>query len=420
MRPGIQIVGGKGRVPYRWHTARLRSPGSECRTALARLAPLLRDLLERPGPGVSLGDGVARLAELADAEVRSGPNRPSPAEESAPKSRFSVSGVNRLKTGTYKGNVDLQLITHQFHSGGAQLLGRSQRSRPLVITPCTSRKRQPPQVSVSAMLPGTQQELCRAWLRAIRKVNPESCAEDLYSGRAFGLAKQAARILGADFAIASAGLGMVMSSTKVPSYNLTISRGGLTDKLTSSFDPVKWWRTISKGPYAIDFDAVLRNRPLVLVCLSRAYAPLFQEALESVPTDRLRIFGAGLGYVLPTSLRPCVLPYDLRLDAGTPGTRGDFAQRALLHYVRVIHGVHTMSIDDERAAVLAELAKAPKPKPLPKRPRADDDAIRAVIARLLPSIGPRRSAMLRHLRDVEGLACEQGRFYSLFADVVKS
>ncbi len=296
----------------------------------------------------------------------------------------------------------------------------AQSSRPLIITPCTSRKRQPPQISAAALLPGTQQDLCRAWLRAIRKETPERCAADLYSGRAFVLAKQAAGMLGADFAIVSAGLGVVMSSTKVPSYDLTISRGGLTNKLRGGFDPVKWWRTISKGPYAIDFEAVLRNRPLVLVCLSRAYAPLLQDALESVPTNRLRIFGAGLGCVLPTSVRPCLLPYDLRLDAGTPGTRGDFAQRALLHYVSVIHGVDAMSIDEERAAVLAELAKAPKPKPPPKRPRADDDAIRAVIARLLPTIGPRRSAMLRHLRDVEGLACEQRRFYNLFADVVKS
>ena len=292
--------------------------------------------------------------------------------------------------------------------------------RPLVITPCSSRKRQQPSIRAAALPRGTQQELCEAWLCALRGVSPERRAEDVYAGRAFGLAKLAATVLGADFAIASAGLGMVMANTLIPSYDLTISRGGLRANLRGTFDSAAWWQEISKGPYATDPRVELRNRPLVLVCLSRAYAPLIEDVLESVPPDKLRIFGAGLDYVLPTSLKACVLPYDLRLDAGIPGTRGDFAQRALLHYVKVIHGVDTMPIDEEKSAVLAELAKAPKLKPPPKRPRADDEAIRAVIARLLPTIGPRRSTMLRYLRDVEGLACEQGRFYSLFADVVKS
>ncbi len=292
--------------------------------------------------------------------------------------------------------------------------------RPLVITPCTSRKRQQPQIQAAGLPQGTQRELCDAWLRAVKNGTPERRAGDLYAGRAFSLAKQAADTLGADFAIASAGLGMVMAGTLIPSYDLTISRNGLRDSLLGGFDPVKWWQRISKGPYATDCRAALRDRPLVLACLSRAYAALVGHALEYVPPDRLRLFGAGLDLVLPTSLRACVLPYDQRLDTAMPGTRGDFAQRALLHYVKVIYGANTMPLDKEKQAVLASLADTSKPKAIPKRPRADDATIRALIVRLLPTIGPKRSVMLRHLRDIEGLACEQGRFYSLFEDVVKS
>jgi hypothetical protein len=55
---------------------------------------------------------------------------------------------------------------------------------------------------------------------------------------------------------------------------------------------------------------------------------------------------------------------------------------------------------------------------MPVRPSVDDDAIREWIQKLLPAVGPKRSAMLEHLRRVEGIACEQRRFGRLFSEVV--
>jgi hypothetical protein len=152
--------------------------------------------------------------------------------------------------------------------------------------------------------------------------------------------------------------------------------------------------------------------------LSRAYAPLIVSILKSARLGTLRIFGAGLEAVLPPTLKACVLPYDDRLAALTPGTRADFAQRALLHYVTSIYGESNMSLDEDKTAVRAALAKLPKPPRGPKRPSVDDASLRAVIKRLLPTIGRRRSVMLRHLRTVEGIACEQSRFNRLFSAVV--
>jgi hypothetical protein len=137
-----------------------------------------------------------------------------------------------------------------------------------------------------------------------------------------------------------------------------------------------------------------------------------------VPTDRLRIFGTSLERVLPAKLAACILPYDQRLEVATSaGTRSDFAQRALLHYVTDIWKAHPTRLDDDLIAVRAAFATTPYPRAIPKRAAAEDDAIRSIIIRLLPSIGRRRSPMLRHLRDVEGVACEQSRFARLFAEV---
>jgi hypothetical protein len=283
---------------------------------------------------------------------------------------------------------------------------------------CTSRKRRPPQVSGSKLPRGAQSLVSAAWLRALRKAAPERSASDLYAGRAFATARRAAEFLGADLIVASAGLGIVRGDTVIPSYDLTLARGGIRSRVTGAFDLAAWWIVVSHGPYATELASQLRGRPLILVCLSRAYAPLIVSTLKSACPNTLRIFGAGLEAVLPLTLKTCLLPYDDRLAALTPGTRADFAQRALLHYVTSIYGESTMSLDQDKTAVRAALAKLPKPPRGPKRPSVDDATVRAVIKRLLPTIGRRRSVMLRHLRTVEGIACEQSRFNRLFSEVV--
>jgi len=291
--------------------------------------------------------------------------------------------------------------------------------RPLVITLCTSRKRIAPKILASALPRGTQETVSAAWIRALRKASPEATARHLYAGRAFRDAARAADFLDGELAVASAGLGFVKASCRIPSYDLTISRGGIRRKIRGRFDARQWWRTVCSGPYGTDLERALKARPLVLACLSRAYLPFVVDALKKLSRERLRIFGAGLQSVLPPVLAECLLPYDDRLESLSPGTRADFAQRALLHYATTIYGGSQMTLEHDKAAVSNALEKV-KPRPRgPKRPSAGDAAIRDIIRRLLPSIGKRRSVMLRHLRSVEGIACEQSRFNRLFTEVVK-
>ncbi|HTD35462.1 MAG TPA: hypothetical protein VK665_17470 [Candidatus Elarobacter sp.] len=220
--------------------------------------------------------------------------------------------------------------------------------------------------------------------------------------------------------IVSAGLGCVRATTAIPGYDLTLTRDGVRAHVEGAFDAAAWWRCVERGPYSARLADELHGRPLVLACLSRAYAPLVAPELAAIPPDRLRIFGRALDGVLPPAVAACVLPYDDRLEtAGPPGTRSDFAQRALMHYAEKIAPSSDGSLALDRAAVTAALASQPQPRSIPARTRADDEAIRELIARLLPVVGKGSSAMLRHLRDREGFACEQGRFARLYRDVAE-
>jgi hypothetical protein len=157
---------------------------------------------------------------------------------------------------------------------------------------------------------------------------------------------------------------------------------------------------------------------LVVMALSQPYARMLASSLDALPSSaiaRLRILGANLCPILPARLSRSVLPYDERLHGILPGTRSDFAQRALFHFVS--SGLVKKPAGDaavHRDWVLNALSrkKAPVKK---QRERLRDEDILALIERHLPrTTGVGR--MLRVLRDHEGVACEQARFSRLYSE----
>jgi hypothetical protein len=139
------------------------------------------------------------------------------------------------------------------------------------------------------------------------------------------------------------------------------------------------------------------------------------DALPNSAIARLRIVGANLESILPSRLSPSLLPYDERLQAVLPGTRNDFAQRALLHFVSSALATHPDGdAATHRGWVLSALSgkKAPVQR---QRERLRDEDILALIQRHLPTTtGVGR--LLRVLRDHEGVACEQARFSRLYRE----
>jgi len=283
--------------------------------------------------------------------------------------------------------------------------------RPIIVTWCVARKSVSGGVRFESAS-GSRAERAAAWLLTLRGVAPAAPARDLYAGRAFRLAREAAQRYDADLSVVSAGLGWVTAGTIIPAYDVTVGLGGL-DGNGEDIDLGAWWRSVVAGPFSTPPERDLAGRPLVLACIANAYAPFFSESLASVPRAQLRIFGSGLARRLTPDLSEVMMPYDDRLNVVMPGTRADFAQRALHHYLFTLRP--STDVEADKARVAASLEGVKKPHVRSGRSVSDDD-VRALIRATAAESSLARTAMLRHFRDVLGVACEQSRFARLYAE----
>ncbi|RWO83267.1 MAG: hypothetical protein EOS18_06675 [Mesorhizobium sp.] len=291
----------------------------------------------------------------------------------------------------------------------------------VVVTICTFRKRaRPPAESTPASLPiDTQDAVQAAWIERIQTLPSDAFARVLYAGRGFSLAVRASEIASAKLYILSAGLGLVAADRKVPLYGLTVSArhsDSIAARIRGEFDAGAWFSGLQSSPLSDRWvDAVGRGSGRILIALTRPYAQMVGESLNALGPEalaRLRIFGASLASALPPALHLAVAPYDARLEAILPGTRSDFSQRALHHFVGLVAGEGQQNRDADYAAVASALAKVTAPE-RPRRPRRSDEELLELIAfRLRSQMGVAR--ILRALRDEEGVACEQARFSRLY------
>ena len=291
-----------------------------------------------------------------------------------------------------------------------------------VITICTKRKNaRLPFAATPVSLPiGSQDAVQTAWIEKIRTLPANAAASALYAGRGFRLATEAAKIAKGKLYILSAGLGLVAGDQQVPVYGLTVSGGhadSIASRVTGELDVAAWFSGLLSGPHSEKWaDVVGRGSGRVLVALTRPYAAMVGQglsALEPQGLARLRIFGASLASALPASLHPALAPYDDRLDVILPGTRADFSQRALLHFVRSVAIKHeAQDRDADYAAVEDALGELVVPDRLRRPRRTDQEILQLILARMRSQSGIAR--ILRALRDEEGVACEQSRFGRLY------
>jgi hypothetical protein len=257
------------------------------------------------------------------------------------------------------------------------------------------------------------------WIENVSQLTVTGPAVELYAGRGFGLARQAADDAKARLYIVSAGLGIVPFDRNVPAYGLTVSAGhnqSISRKIVGEFDPRAWFESLLNGSLSVSWQQLAgRKSGRVLVALSRPYAKMVGDSLSTLPPGvrgRLRIFGASLQSALPKSLHPNIAPYDERLNVILPGTRSEFAQRALLHFVRSIATKPSSGLDDDFAAVRSALKRLKMPQHV-HRPRLTDKEILVIIRKRL-RIRTGVVQMLTALRHEEGIACERSRFSRLY------
>jgi hypothetical protein len=298
-----------------------------------------------------------------------------------------------------------------------------------IITTCTSRKRAPvPDVMLARNLPISGiTEVAKEWTTRLKAAEPIIQARDLYSGRTFREAANVAGRVGAKLMIISAGYGLISDGHKMSPYGLTItphSDDSVSKRLTSiKFNPPDWWKALNQefGLTSPISDAIRRAPKMTfIIALSGSYLKLIKNdllLLDNEEIQRVRLTGLRPSERIPQRLIQVTLPYDDRLDgpdSPIPGTRGDFAQRSLRHFVDEIFLANPQGLPEiHRHAVSSSLKDLRRPQKFNRTPMSDDDLVK-LIRENLSVVNGKSAKMLRHLRDNLQIACEQKRFQGLF------
>lgn len=301
----------------------------------------------------------------------------------------------------------------------------------IILTSCASRKRASGKPLIWRK-PGPEvalRDVADAWARTIASASALCKAEDMYLGRSFSEAKQACRTAEATMYIVSAGLGLVAGQELIPAYDLTMASGptSLTPILKRlGNDPSDWWHILHTARGRRDpIYSLLTQYPqaVVLLAMPADYIALISAELATLSPahiKQLRILTSTFGQsFVPEQLRNNVLAYDERLEGSAyAGTRTDFPQRALRHFVDVLQG-HRLSLDDAHDKVSKAMAELVQPR-IPSRAKKTDDEIIALLKRNWLIHDGRAGKLLRFLRDDALVACEQARFQGLWKLVKQS
>jgi len=295
----------------------------------------------------------------------------------------------------------------------------------IVITSCTNRKKK---AGTVLALEGTDTaaslfELARAWSQQVQALckSETQVAVELYAGRSITEAKRVAESLSAPLYIVSAGHGLLCPDDHIPSYNVTTSPAADNVLhqclLRLGKSPADWWQALihAVGTQRSLTELVARSPgTIMLLAVPSAYLGLLARELADLSEGdiaRLRIITSPHGAsTLPARLQSTVMPYDERLEGldAYSGTRSDFPQRALRHYVAVLEG-HSLPLEAARRQVSKAMAALRKPV-LPERQRKTDEEIMALLRSNWERFNGSSTTLLRFLRDEALVACEQSRF----------
>ncbi len=295
----------------------------------------------------------------------------------------------------------------------------------IALVNCSAKKTAPVDAGLraSSLSRSSLWEISAEWHARVERAGVHVRADKLYSGRGFEIAKRAAQTAGEHFYVLSAGMGLVRNDIPIPSYSLSVSRGGQDSILgqatgRSRFGAHDWWHAVHATQGRIKpIGALLRRRPdaLIIIAATGPYLEMIGDELADLPDRlcaRVRIVGVKNATLTSTRLRPLVMPYDARLNDPSlvlRGTEFDYPARALTHFVHLLRrdkGIQT--VEDHARRVRLSLAHLFAPQRV-VRQRIDDNFLCCAIDTFKRD-GVSKSRALDTLRNVMGLACEQHRF----------
>lgn len=298
-----------------------------------------------------------------------------------------------------------------------------------IITNCTARKRAGGQVLhlTQAELNNDPTKIVELWLDRASRSSPVLTVGELYGGRSMTESKAVASHLSATFHVISAGLGLAARDELAPNYDLTIAKGlgSLMPALArAGMSPDDWWQLLNLHkstplPLSNLINGLTDTR--FLLALPSTYLAMIESDLAHIneaALTRLSIFTSTSGASnLSSRLQQRVIYYDERLEGekNYAGTRADFPQRAMRHFVHAING-HKLDVKQANEAVSEALSKLKKPV-LPKRIRKSDSEITELIRTEWNRYSGNSGQLLRFLRDEALVSCEQSRFSHLRREI---
>jgi hypothetical protein len=297
-----------------------------------------------------------------------------------------------------------------------------------VVTNCSSIKKR--KDSPLKLDPSQQnfENFCKSWTDLIKSSVSQVSAMETYGGRTFIEAVAVTEKIQAELHVVSAGLGLIQATQRIPNYNLTVSKGegSIGNWLATQNKSVSdWWLTLNQHlgkPNAI--ERIIKSSDGVIFALPSTYLEMIDVELEKLSADSLNkifiITSTAGRKAISSKLKQRALPYDERLDGAKnyQGTRNDFAQRALKHFVNEIDFLNH-DIDSIKNEISNYLKKHKKPD-IPSRIKLTDDAILLLIEKNWKTYGGTRDKLHRFLRDTALVACEQNRFGALWNIVRES
>jgi len=305
----------------------------------------------------------------------------------------------------------------------------------LVITNCTSRKKNKPTVGLAkAVLIKNKDELESAANEWIKKVNAaKDCipANILYQGRPIQDIKIAATLLqNTDIYFISAGLGLVEFNEKIPSYELSVTENTPFRKNLKEIGiPItSWWKSInfSRSGNKKTLSKLINtgNYDKIFIATSSSYLEFINDDLWGANPEELKkvlIFSSPYGQSkVPNAWKQQVIPYDERIEdkaSGCAGTRVDFPQRTLRHFIEVLK-LQNHSLEKSRSIVLKLIRTLNKPI-YPTRKKVSDEEVTKLIKSSWSFYNGNSHKLLRHLRDIELISCEQSRFKKLWHETAQ-
>lgn len=306
----------------------------------------------------------------------------------------------------------------------------SDARRIVLITNCTARKRirAHPNLQLCSVPRGSIPKMAHKWAQRIHSAPGLLPAHQMYTGRGIRESARAASLADGQLYVLSAGLGLVGANNKIPAYEATISGSSDNNPIrrsrnggNSSFE---WWQHVTRF---LGTPSPLRKLvedstqdTIVILAISRPYLLMVSEELTALSRrdlQRVRILSHGPPRGLPKSLHSAVIKYGEQFDgpdSPLPGTKGDFLQRAAVHFIGSVVNSECAGTSYDHQLEVDEFLRRMAFPSMPKRRRMSDVDLVELIRANLPAVNYQSSRMLRHLRDNLKVSCEQARFRDLF------